>query len=53
MNQKDDVTPIPCNLPFERVPEHGADPGFGPVPPKPDRKVVPLRDVPEELKVDE
>ena len=25
----------PCNPPFERVPQHSADPGFGPVPPLP------------------
>ena len=25
----------PCNPPFERVPQHSADPGFGPVPPPP------------------
>ena len=25
----------PVNMPFERVPQHEADPGFGPVPPKP------------------
>lgn len=31
---------IPCNLPFERVPQHQYDPGFGPVPPRP--KVEPL-----------
>lgn len=30
----------PFNQPFERVPQHGADPGFGPVPPEPDSKVV-------------
>ena len=25
----------PCNLPFERVPQDAADPGVGPVPPRP------------------
>ena len=31
---------IPVNLPFERVPQHARDPGYGPVPPLP--KVQPL-----------
>lgn len=26
---------IPVNMPFERVPQHAFDPGFGPVPPEP------------------
>lgn len=26
--------PVLCNLPFERVPQHANDPGFGPVPPE-------------------
>jgi predicted nucleic acid-binding Zn-ribbon protein len=30
------VVPIPVNLPFERVPQHASDPGFGAVPPEPD-----------------
>jgi hypothetical protein len=34
----------PCNLPFERIPQHAADPGFGPVPPRP--KVVELHQEP-------
>jgi ribosome modulation factor len=25
---------IPVNLPFERIPQHASDPGFGPVPPE-------------------
>ena len=28
-----DMETIPVNLPFERVPQHANDPGFGPVPP--------------------
>jgi hypothetical protein len=35
----------PCNLPFERVPQHHADPGFGPVPPKPN--VIPICQTPD------
>ena len=31
---------VACNMPFERIPQHAADPGFGPVPPEP--KVVEL-----------
>lgn len=29
--------PIPINLPFERLPQHAHDPGFGPVPPEPNK----------------
>lgn len=36
----------PCNLPFERVPQHEADPGYGPVPPRP--VVTELRPIPQE-----
>lgn len=33
-------SPAICNQPFERVPQHAADPGFGPVPPPPDPKIA-------------
>lgn len=43
-----DLFAAPCNLPFERVPQHEADPGFGPVPPAPDPSVIPIdRDTPD------
>jgi hypothetical protein len=31
-----DIEPIAVNPPFERIPQHASDPGFGPVPPEPD-----------------
>jgi hypothetical protein len=42
----DEQSAIPCNQPFERVPQHEADPGFGPVPPRP--KVTQLHQSPAE-----
>src|SRR3972149_3504134 len=37
---------VKCNQPFERLPQHETDPGFGPVPPPP--KVMQLHQVPAE-----
>lgn len=38
--------PEEVNVPFERVPQHEADQGFGPVPPRP--KITELFPKPEE-----
>ena len=39
------IAVVTVDLPFERLPRHEADPGFGPVPPR--RKVVDLRPEPQ------
>ncbi len=39
---------IPVNLPFERLPQHEADPGVGLVPPPPLPSIDPRRNKPEE-----
>lgn len=35
-DRKAAIVPIAVNLPFERVPQHASDPGFGTVPPDPE-----------------
>lgn len=35
-DRKSAIVPIKVNVPFERVPQHASDPGFGPVPPEPE-----------------